>query len=61
MRFNVTAKITGSDGSTREVSGPVDHPSPSKGRVQVDTAHHLRKGLKPGETVNADDIDVHYG
>jgi hypothetical protein len=61
MKFRVTAKITGSDGSTREVSGPVNHPSPSKGRVQVDTANAIRKGLADGETVNADDIDVHYG
>jgi hypothetical protein len=61
MRFNVTAKITGSDGSTRKVSGPVDHPSPSKGRVQVDTANQIRKSLADGETVSADDVDVHYG
>lgn len=61
MRFNVTAKIKDADGSSRTVSGPVDHPSPAKSRVQVDTANAIRRGLKPGETVNADDIDVHYG
>lgn len=61
MKFRVTAKITAADGSTREVSGPVDHPSPAKSRVQVDTANAIRKGLADGETVNADDIDVHYG
>ena len=61
MRFRVTAKVTDADGNSRTVSGPVDHPSPSKGRVQVDTANHLRRGLKPGETVSADDVDVHYG
>lgn len=60
MKFRVTAKITGSDGSSREVVGPVEHPSPAKGRVRVDTANAIRKGLKAGETVNADDIDVRH-
>lgn len=61
MRFRVTAKITAADGSTRDVAGPVEHSSPSKARVQADTANAIRKGLKPGETVNADDVDVRYG
>jgi hypothetical protein len=60
MRFNITAKITGSDGSTRQVSGPAEHPSPSKSRMQVDAANAIRKGLKPGETINANDVDVRY-
>lgn len=61
MKFRATAKITAADGSTREVTGPVDHPSPAKSRVRVDTANAIRRGLKPGETVNADDIDVRHG
>lgn len=60
MRFRATAKITTADGSTREVTGPVEHPSPAKGRVRVDTANAIRKTLADGETVNADDIDVRY-
>lgn len=58
MRFIATAKIKDASGNTRKVSGPVEHPSPSKGRVRVDTANHIGRTLADGETVDADSIDV---
>ena len=59
-KFRITAKVTGADGSTRTVTGTVNHPSPDKGRVRADAGTQLRKTLADGETFNTDDIDVRH-
>ncbi|MGW3196299.1 hypothetical protein ACWDBD_17270 [Streptomyces sp. NPDC001118] len=61
-RFSITAKVTGKDGSTRQVTGTVERQSPLYGhdKARVDAANQLAKTLKPGETFDPADIDVRY-
>lgn len=62
-KYNVTAKVTGRDGTTREVTGTVEQPSPmyTHDRARADAATQLSKTVKPGETVDTDNIQVRYG
>lgn len=59
-RFNVTAKVTKRDGSTREVNGTIEHPSelfgPAKARNEAQ--RRLKERAEPGETVKHGDIEV---
>lgn len=61
-KFNITAKVTSQDGTTREITGTVERQSPLYGhdKARTDAANHLDKTLKPGETYDAGDIDVRY-
>jgi len=61
-RFNFTAKVRNSDGSSETATGTVESPSPiyGKARARVDASNDLRKQLKPGQTVDGNDVDVQY-
>lgn len=62
-KFNIVAKVTGRDGTTREVTGTVSNDSPLYGhdRARCDAADQLRKTVASGETVDANNIQVRYG
>ncbi|MFF2475105.1 hypothetical protein [Streptomyces sp. NPDC058066] len=59
-RFNVTAKVTKADGSTREETGTISHPSElfSPAKARNEAQRRLEERIKPGETVKHSDIDV---
>jgi hypothetical protein len=61
-KFDIVAKVTGRDGSTREVTGTFERQSPLYGhdKARVDAANHIDKTLKPGETFDPADIQVRY-
>jgi hypothetical protein len=62
-KFNIVAKVTGRDGTTREVTGTVQNDSPLYGhdKARGDAADQLRTTVASGETVDANDIQVRYG
>lgn len=61
-KYNVTAQVTGRDGTTREVTGTVEQSSPmyTHDRARADAATQLRETTAPGETVDTDNIQVRY-
>jgi hypothetical protein len=61
-KFNIVAKVTGRDGTTREVTGTVEQSSPmyTHDRARADAATQLGKNIASGETVDTDNIQVRY-
>jgi hypothetical protein len=62
-KFNTVAKVTGRDGTTREVTGTVQNDSPLYGhdRARNDAADQLSKNIASGEKVDTNNIQVRYG
>jgi len=58
--FKAKVTVTDQSGSTREVSGPVSHPSPMYGkqRAEADAATQARTQLQPGERITG--VEARY-
>ena len=58
--FDVKIPVRTSSGGIRYITGTVNLPSPDKGRARVSVANEARKGLGPGESIDANAVEVHH-
>ncbi|MFD4547249.1 hypothetical protein [Streptomyces sp. NPDC058466] len=59
-RYHYTVTVTTPGGHTRTETGTASDPNPMfvKARARIDVANDLKRHLKPGETVDTDNIQL---